>query len=75
MKNVRVVKTPDNPESTEILAAAITSISAGVTKLRESGLNEEAIIILIAAKATGVNRTQIKEVLAALRRLAGWYCK
>lgn len=68
------VKKSDPPESTEILAEAITRISAGLTKLQDSGLNQEAIIVLIQHK-TKLPKRDIQNVLWAQRQLAAWYCR
>lgn len=71
---VRVKKSEKNPETTEILAEAITNISAALTRLGNSGLNERAIIILVQAE-TRLPSRDIKDVFSALKRLKGWYCK
>ncbi len=73
MSNVKVVKS-DPPETTEILAEAIVRIGSAMQKLKQSGLNEEAIVILVREKS-GVSKTDIKAVFEALRRLEGWYCR
>lgn len=73
MSSVRVVKS-DPPESKEILAEAIVRIGSAMKNLQESGLNEEAIIVLVQAKS-GVPKGTIKTVLDSLRRLEGWYCR
>jgi len=73
-KNVKVIKS-EPPETTEILAEAITRIGDAMNKLsKDSGLNERAIIILIQAK-TKLSRRDITTVLDALKRLRGWYCR
>ena len=74
MKSTVTVKKSEPPESKEILAAAITNISDGLTKLLASGLNRKAIIVLIQAE-TRQSRTEIEAVLDALARLKGWYCR
>lgn len=73
MTSVKIVKS-DPPESTEILAEAITKISDGFTSLLASGLNKHAIVVLIQ-DATKLSRRDIEKVLDALPRLKGWYCK
>lgn len=72
---VKVVKS-DPPESTEILAAAITKISEGMNKLLNSsnGLKRQAIVVLLQ-DATKENKSSIRNILNALPRLRGWYCK
>ena len=71
--NVKVRKS-DPPESKEILAEAIIRISAGMQALQASGLDQEAIVILLQAK-THLPKRDIALVLNSLRRLAGWYCR
>lgn len=73
MKTIRVTRS-DPPESTEILAAAITRLGEGMRRLEESGINEKAIIVLLQ-DATGLSKRDIKTIIDAQRRLAGWYCK
>ena len=71
---VKVKKSADKPETTEILAEAIVRIGEAFAKLQESGLNRKAIVILIQAE-TKLSRQQINLVLNALTQLRGWYCK
>ena len=73
MSNVTVKKS-DPPETVEILAEAVIRISSGFTRLKESGLNYKAIVILIQAE-TKISRRDIEAVLNALPRLSGWYCR
>lgn len=73
MSTVRVVKS-DPPETTEILAEAITNIGDAAVRLNKSGLNRKAIVILLQAE-TKLSRKDIETVLDALPRLRGWYCK
>lgn len=73
MTNVTVKKS-EPPESTEILAEAIVRIGAGFQKLKQSGVNEKAIVLLLH-DATGVGKPAIRQILDALPRLAGWYCR
>jgi hypothetical protein len=68
------VKKSDPPESTEILAEAIVRISEALDSLYKSGVNRDAIVILIQAK-TKLSRRDIEAVLNAQKRLAGWYCR
>jgi hypothetical protein len=56
--SVKVTKS-DPPESPEILAEAIVRIGTAMQKLKASGLNEDAIIILVQAK-TSLPRRDIK---------------
>jgi hypothetical protein len=68
------VKKSDPPESTEILADSIVRISEALDRLSASGLNRNAIVILIQAR-TKLAKRDIEAVLDAQKRLAGWYCK
>lgn len=74
MKQIKVLKNPENPETKEILAEAIVKIGEAADKLKASGLNEDAIVVLLHDK-TGVPKKTIKAVLDGLRRLRGWYCR
>jgi hypothetical protein len=67
------VKKSTPPESKEILAEAITRISESLTKLSASGLNRDAIIILLHDH-TKIAKRDIKIILESLSRLRGWYC-
>lgn len=68
------VKKSDPPETKEVLADAIVRISEGFEKLQKSGLNERAIIALLH-DATKIGKPAIRDVLAGLRQLKGWYCQ
>jgi len=71
---IRVRKTAGDPESKEVLAEAIVKISEAMQALTASGLNRDAIVVLLAAK-TGVAKKDINAVLDGLNRLRGWYCR
>ena len=72
-ENVTVKLSEEQPESTEIIAAAIIKISDGFAKLIKGGLNERAMIVLIKDH-TGVAQYEIKKVLECLPRLKELYC-
>lgn len=74
MTKIKVVKNVENPESTEILAEAIVRIGEAAEKLRSSGLNETAIIVLMH-DYTKLPKRDIKLVLDSMRKLKGWYCR
>lgn len=74
MANVKVTKSKDQPESKEILAEAIVKISESLDSLQRSGLNKNAIIVLLQA-ATKLPQRDIRTVLDALPRLRAWYCR
>jgi hypothetical protein len=73
-QNIKVVKSTEKPESKEILASAIVRIGEAMDLLKKSGLNEEAIVVLINAR-TKIGLGDIRTVLDALRKLRGWYCR
>jgi len=74
MPHVSVKKNAEKPESTEILAEAIIRIGQGFEKLKQSGVNERAILVLVADHS-GVGKTEIRKVLDSLRQLRGYYCR
>lgn len=70
--NVVIKQDEDNPISKEVLAESIKTISDGMNKLLASGLNRDAVEILVR-HSSGVNREDVKRVLNALRDLAANY--
>lgn len=72
-ENFKIVKS-DPPESKEMLASAIVKISEGFTALQSSGLNHDAIIVLLHDQ-TRLPKRDIKLVLNGLRKLRAWYCR
>jgi hypothetical protein len=72
--NIKVVKNAEKPESKEILAEAIVRIGKAMDDLTKSGLNERAIVALINFE-TKIGLGDIRTVLAALKKLRGWYCR
>lgn len=73
MANVRVTKS-EPPETTEILAEAIVRLGDAVKKLDQSGMNRKAIVLLLH-DATKVGKRDIEDILDAIPRLKGWYCR
>jgi hypothetical protein len=67
-------KTEPLPPSPETLAEAIVKISAGFERLKKSGLNYNAITVLLNDH-TGVGKRDIQSVLAGLGTLAKVYCR
>ncbi len=68
------IKQPEKPITKEILAESIVRIGSAFNALKSSGLNEAAVIVLIH-DATKLSKRDIKDVLDALSRLKGWYCR
>lgn len=76
MRRVRVVQ-PDPPEEAvrpEVLAEAIVQISRGVERLNASGLNSEAVIILLSASSS-VSRLTCRHILTHLAGLEQKYTR
>lgn len=74
MGRIKVKKNKEEPETKEVLAEAVVRISDAITRLKKSGLNEDAIIVLVHSK-TFVKKGDIRAVFRALRQLRGWYCR
>jgi hypothetical protein len=74
MSKIKVTQPVEKPVAKEILAEAIVKIGAAADALRCSGLNEDAIVVLLAAK-TGVGKPDVRTVLSGLRQLRAWYCR
>ncbi len=73
-EKIKVVKNAEKPEPTEVLAEAIVRIGSAMDKLKASGLNEKAILVLVH-DACKVPKREIKLVFESLRKLRGWYCR
>lgn len=74
MNTPKVKKTPEQPESDEILASAIVKISKSMKDLSDSGLNMKAIVALIHDDTKIAKRT-ICFVINSLSVLSKRYCK
>jgi hypothetical protein len=57
-----------------VLAESIKSISKSMKEMRNSGLKDSAIIVLVQAD-TGLPRTEIKTIMDSIENLADTYCK
>ena len=71
---IKIKKSESKPESKEILAEAIVRIGQALKNLDKNGLNRHAIEVLIQYE-TKISFRDIKDVLNALGRLEGWYCR
>ena len=82
---VKVIKNKDKSETTQILAEAIIKISEAMERLsKESGLSENALVILIQANCDYVNVggkrkkpniKEVKNVLNSMKTLKGYYLR
>ena len=77
MKNIRIKKNEENPESTELLAQSIVRVADGFQKVLSSSLTQRALIVLLwdGIGQGKITKTQIRLVLDNLPRLKGWYIK
>lgn len=76
-ERIRIKKSEENPESTELLASSIIKVSNAADKLLKGGITRRAIAILLqdGIGATKITKSQIHLVLDNLPRLKAWYCK
>lgn len=72
--NVIITQDDEKPVPKEVLADAIVRMSEAVTGLRRSGLNERAIIVLVADK-TKIGKGIVEDVLDGLASLRETYCR
>jgi len=63
-RTVKVVKNPEQPEPTAVIAEAILAISEGVKRLRASRLNDRALVLLIQHACPSVGKFNQKPVSA-----------
>lgn len=77
MKNIKIKKNEENPESVELLAQSIIQVAEGFEKVLNSKLTPRALEVLLqdAVGASKITRSQLRLVLEALPRLKGWYIK
>lgn len=74
--NLKVVKDATNPETPEVLAASIIGIDESLKAMRETGLTDDAVAVLVAGMArSNVTKTEVLQVLEGLGRLRGYYIK
>lgn len=73
-QKIKVIKNSEKPEPIEVLAEAIVRIGESFDKLKGSGLNETAVIVLVH-DATKISKRDIKLVLDSMRKLRSWYCR
>ena len=74
MKKVNIKQDEENPVPAEILAEAIKRIGDATRKLDASGLNDKAIVLLLS-HSSGVSKTEVSNVLWALRNIEQTFLK
>lgn len=72
MAKVNVIQDKDEPIPKDVLATAICKLSDNTNKLILSGLNEEAIVVLLV-DSTKLSKSKIRHVLRALGELRANY--
>lgn len=83
---IKIKKNKEKPETTEILAEAIIKISEAIEKLsKESGLSEEALIVLIQNNCESVSNSRytkakpskkvVRVILESMKTLRGYYLR
>lgn len=77
MKNIKMKKDEENPESVELLAKSVVQVAEGFQKILNSPLNQRGLIVLLhdGIGTSNITKTQIRLVLEALPRLKAWYIK
>lgn len=77
--NIKVIKSEENPETPEILAAALIKISDAMEKLQQKGnLDDDAIAALIVNMKgmTGkIGKGDVRLVMDGLARLKSYYIR
>lgn len=69
---INITQDEDKPVDKDILATAICKLSDAINQILLSGLNEEAIIVLLRDQ-TGISKRDIKLVLHSLGQLRADY--
>lgn len=72
MSPVTITQDPDKPVEREVLAASIVKISDAFQALKKSGLNRDAIVVLLHDR-TKIARKTINDILNALEQLKRLY--
>lgn len=72
--SVAVIQDEEKPVPRPVLAEAIVKMSEAARELAASGLNEQAVVVLLAHK-TKYSASVIKAVLLGLRDLRDTYCR
>jgi hypothetical protein len=73
-KTIKVEQDPDKPVETKVLAQAILDIGKAARALAASGLNQKAVVVLVAHDAKQP-RYVVKQILESLSTLARSYTR
>ena len=77
MKNIKIKKNEENPESAELLAQSVIQVAEGFERVLRTPLTQRGLIVLLhdGIGQAKITKSQIKLVLEALPRLKGWYIR
>lgn len=77
MKNIKIKKNEEEPESVELLARSVIQVAEGFERIKNTSLTQRALIVLLqdGIGQSRISKSQIKLVLEALPRLKAWYIK
>ena len=77
MKNIKIRKNEENPESAELLAQSVIQVAEGFEKVLKTPLTQRGLIVLLhdGIGQAKITKSQIQLVLEALPRLKGWYIR
>ncbi len=78
MRNLRIKKDEENPESPEVLAASLIKIADSFEKIMaaKEGLNQDAIVaLLFNMRGNTVGKVEIRLILENLKRLKSYYVR
>ncbi len=76
VNNIKIVKDAINPETPEILAAALIGIDESLKAMRATGFTDDGIATLIAGmRGSNVTKTDVLLVLEGITRLKSYYVK
>jgi len=76
-RNIKIIKDDENPETPELLASSIVSISNAFKQIKTAGLTDKAIVTLLSAMdgMSQIAKGDIYLVLENLPKLAGYYVR
>ena len=77
VRNIKVIKNKENPETPEVLASSIIRIASAFESLMTQELKQDALVALLKempGMAT-IGKREINMVLSNLKRLRGYYIK
>ena len=76
-RNIKVIKSTDNPETPEVLASSIIKIASAFEKLMTSELKMSALVALLRDMKgmAGIGKGEVELVLENLKKLKSYYIR